>query len=66
MDLLRGGSQKVYQGKPPFQLLFGSASSVSLSLDGEKVDLTPFTRGGIVQMSLPQKISAEDGVNEQD
>lgn len=66
MDLLRGGSEKTYQGKPPFQVLFGSASSVSLSMDGEKVDLAPFTRGGIVQMSLPRQIEAAAGGNGQD
>jgi cytoskeleton protein RodZ len=66
MDLLRGGNEKVYQGKPPFRILFGSASAVSLSVDGEKVDLKPFTREGVVQMSWPQQLQAGNSENGQD
>lgn len=60
MDLLRGGSEKSYYGKPPFRILFGRASSVRLSVDGEPVDLTPFTRDDVVQFSWPQKLQAEN------
>lgn len=60
MDLLRGGSEKSYHGKPPFRILFGRASSVRLSVDGEPVDLTPFTRDDVVQFNWPQKLQAEN------
>lgn len=66
MDLLRGGSAKVYQGKPPFRILFGSASAVSFSVDGEEVDLTPFTREGVVQMSWPQQTQAGNKESDRD
>jgi len=56
MDLLRGGSERDYHGQPPFRILFGRASAVRLSMDGEAVDLTAFTRDDVVQLSWPQKL----------
>ena len=58
MDLLRGGSERDYHGQPPFRILFGRASAVRLSMDGEAVDLTAFTRDDVVQLSWPQKLQA--------
>ena len=58
MDLLRGGSEKDYHGKPPFRFLFGRASAVRLSIDGEQIDLTDFIRDDVAQLSWPQKIQA--------
>ena len=59
MDLLRAGSTKTYQGEPPFKFVFGRASAVKLSMDGEAVDLAPFTKADVVQMSWPQLLQAE-------
>lgn len=56
MDLLRGGSDHSYQGQPPFRILFGRASAVRLSMDGEEVDLAPFTRDEVAQLSWPQDL----------
>ena len=56
MDLLRGGSERAYQGQPPFRILFGRASAVRLSMDGEAVDLTAFTKDDVVQLSWPQNL----------
>jgi cytoskeleton protein RodZ len=61
MDLLRGGSEKTYQGKPPFRILFGRASAVSLSVDGEQIDLEPFAKEDVVQMNWPQQFQADSG-----
>ena len=61
MDLLRGGSDKDYHGKPPFRLLFGRASAVRLLMDGEAVDLTGFTRDDVAQFTWPQKLPADNG-----
>jgi len=61
MDLLRGGSDRAYHGQPPFRILFGRASAVRLSVDGETVDLTAFTRDDVAQLSWPQKLQAENG-----
>ena len=58
MDLLRGGSEKAYHGKPPFKILLGRASAVRLSMDGEAVDLTAFTRDDVAQLSWPQQLQA--------
>jgi len=59
MDLLRGGSNKDYHGKPPFRILFGRASAVKLSVDGEAVDLSAFTNEDVAQLSWPQKLRAD-------
>jgi len=59
MDLLRGGSEREYHGQPPFRILFGRASAVRLSIDGESVDLTAFTRDDVAQLSWPQEQHAE-------
>jgi len=59
MDLLRGGSEKNYRGKPPFRILIGRTSAVHLSMDGEEIDLTTFSREDVAQFSWPQTIQAE-------
>jgi cytoskeleton protein RodZ len=60
MDLLRGGNDKSYHGKPPFRILIGRASAVRLSMDGEELDLTAFAREDVAQFSWPQKTQAEN------
>ncbi len=59
MDLLRGGSQKSYQGKTPFRILIGRASAVRLSMNGRAVDMTPFISDDVVQMTWPPQQPAE-------
>jgi cytoskeleton protein RodZ len=60
MDLLRGGSDKAYHGKPPFRILFGRASAVRLSMDGEPVDLTSYTQDDVAQLTWPQKLQLDN------
>lgn len=60
MDLLRGGSDKAYHGEAPFKILLGRASAVRLSLDGEAVDLTEFTRDDVAQLTWPQNLQTEE------
>jgi len=60
MDLLRGGSDKKYHGKPPFRLLFGRASAVRLLMDGKAVDLTGFTRDDVAQLTWPRQLQADN------
>ena len=52
IDLVRGGTTKQYKGQAPFNIQFGRASAVSLFLDGQPVDLAPFTDGNVTQMML--------------
>jgi cytoskeleton protein RodZ len=54
MDLIRGGATRQYEGLAPFRVLFGRASAVSLAMDGRAVDLTGFTTGDVMQMSLDE------------
>ncbi len=60
MDLLRGGSEKAYHGKPPFRILFGRVSAVRLSMDGEPVDLTAFGRDDVAQLTWPPKQATDN------
>ena len=60
MDLLRAGSDRSYHGLPPFRILFGRATAVRLSMDGEEVDLSPFTRDEVAQLTWPQELHAEN------
>ena len=60
MDLIRGGSKKNYQGRMPFRILIGRASAVSLSLNGEMVDMAPFIKDDVVQMTWPQNIESKN------
>ena len=52
VDIVRGGSSKHYTGIAPFNIQFGRASAISLYLDGQAVDLAPFTNGDVTQMIL--------------
>lgn len=55
LDLLRAGSSREYDGKPPFNVMIGRASAVELSVDGSNVDLVPHTRGDVARMTLQPK-----------
>ena len=64
MDLLRGGSDKNYHGKPTFRILLGRASAVRLSMDGESVDLSDYTKEDVAQLTWPQNLrAATDGTD---
>jgi cytoskeleton protein RodZ len=65
MDLLRAGSEKNYQGQAPFKLVFGRASAVRLSLNGEAIDLVPFTKGDVIQLTWPPLMQAENHAPDQ-
>ena len=65
MDLLRGGSEKSYHGKPPFRILFGRASAIRLFMDGEPVDLTAHTVDDVAQLSWPMEAEASNLVTEE-
>lgn len=60
MDLLRAGSVKDYQGKPPFRILFGHASAVRLLVDGVAVDLSGYTQDDVAQLTWPQKLPTDN------
>jgi len=60
MDLLRGGSDKGYHGKPPFRILLGRASAIRLSVDGKPVDLTGYSSDDVAQLTWPQHRQAEN------
>lgn len=49
------GTERVVQGRGPFDLVIGNASKVELERDGVAVDLVPHTRsGGVARLKLEQ------------
>jgi len=52
LDLIRAGHERSYSGTGPFEVMFGRASAVELTLDGQPVDLTPFTHDNVARLTL--------------
>lgn len=59
LDLVRGGTSKQYRGTAPFKIQLGRASAVKLLHNGTAIDIAPYTRGGVTQMTLHADGSAE-------
>lgn len=47
------GSERVVRGRPPYSLVIGNASQVSVTYDGKPVDLAPHTRQEVARFTLP-------------
>jgi cytoskeleton protein RodZ len=60
LDLLRAGNERAYSGTWPFRVMLGRASAVELTLDGESVDLAPYTRDNVARLTLGGE-TAPDG-----
>ena len=39
-------------GSPPYKLVLGNASAVSITVDGKPFDLTPYIRGKVARLTL--------------
>lgn len=59
MDLIRAGTTREYTGEGPFRIMVGRAAAVVMTMDGEKVDLGPYTRGNVARMTLGAELSAD-------
>lgn len=46
------GARQSVSGKPPFQLVLGSAANVDLAFDGRPIDLKPHTRAEVARLTL--------------
>lgn len=51
-DLLRGGESRQYSDGGPFRISLGRSSAISLTLDGQLIDLEPFTRDDVARLLL--------------
>lgn len=60
MDLIRGGSNKQYNGQPPFRVRLGRASAVELIFADQVVDLGPYTRGNLASFTIDSETIAEE------
>lgn len=47
------GSERVVRGRPPYSLVIGNASHVSVSYDDKPVDLAPHTRADVARLTIP-------------
>jgi cytoskeleton protein RodZ len=59
LDLIRAGSTRQYGGTAPFQIMLGRASAVVLTLDGEAIDLAPYTDGDVARLTLGAELAAD-------
>lgn len=46
------GSTQALTGSPPFELVIGNAADATVTFDGRKIDLVPYTRQGVARMTL--------------
>ncbi len=51
-QLNRGGTTQVIEGRPPFALIIGNASTVRLQYDEREVDLRPHTKVEVARLTL--------------
>jgi cytoskeleton protein RodZ len=52
-SLSPAGSERVVRGRPPYSLVIGNASQVSVTYDDKPVDLSPHTRHDVARLKLP-------------
>jgi cytoskeleton protein RodZ len=66
LDLIRAGARREYNGAEPFRMMIGRASAVVVTLDGETIDLGPYTRGNVARLVLDDASGADTdtGVDE--
>lgn len=63
-DLLRGGESRQYSDDGPFRISLGRSSAVKLTLDGEAIDLAPYTRDDVARLLLEPKTTRPDSTME--
>ena len=59
MDLIRAGTTREYSGEGPFRIMVGRAAAVVMTMDGETIDLGPYTRGNVARMTLGAELTAD-------
>jgi cytoskeleton protein RodZ len=47
------GSERVVRGRPPYSLVIGNASQVSVTYDDKPIDLTPYIRQEVARFTIP-------------
>jgi cytoskeleton protein RodZ len=46
------GTRKVLGGEPPYKLVIGNAQAVSISVNGQPFDLSPYAKGNVARFTL--------------
>ncbi|HEB96930.1 MAG TPA: helix-turn-helix domain-containing protein [Sedimenticola thiotaurini] len=52
MGEMKAGSERVLEGRPPYQMVLGNAGVVEVTVGGRRFDITPFIRGNVARFSL--------------
>lgn len=52
LGAIKSGERHQITGPPPYSMVFGRPSSVNLSIDGEILDLAPYTQRGVARLTL--------------
>ena len=47
------GSERVVRGRPPYSLVIGNASNVTVTYDDKPIDLAPHTRHDVARFTIP-------------
>jgi len=47
------GSERVVRGRPPYSLIIGNASQVSITYDNKPVNLAPYIRQDVARLTVP-------------
>ena len=47
------GSERVVRGRPPYSLVIGNASQVSVTYNDKPIDLTPYIRQEVARLTIP-------------
>lgn len=46
------GTRKVLGGNPPYKMVIGNSQAVSITVNGEPFDLTPYSKGNVARFTL--------------
>jgi cytoskeleton protein RodZ len=49
---IKAGTRQALEGQPPYRLVLGNAAVVRMLVDGEVLDLAPYTRGNVARFSF--------------
>ena len=47
------GSERVVRGRPPYSLVIGNASQVTITYDDKPINLAPHTRQDVARFTIP-------------
>ena len=52
MGEMKAGSERVLEGKGPYEMVLGNAGVVEVTVAGRRFDITPYIRGNVARFTL--------------